>query len=86
MRAWSQRGAAATVWLDARGDISAPPLARDLSMTAGVAVGFATAFGGVAAAFGAWWAVNRSLDRRCLDQWTREWERVEPGWAARHES
>jgi hypothetical protein len=86
VRAWLHRGAAATVWLDARGDISTPIPGRDLSVTAGVTVGLATAFGGVAAAFGAWWAVSRSLDRRRLDQWTREWERVEPGWVARPES
>jgi hypothetical protein len=62
--------------------ISAPPPARDLAVTAGVAVGFATVFGVAAAAFGAWWAASRSLDRRRLDQWTREGERMEPDWTA----
>ncbi|WP_437063673.1 HAD-IC family P-type ATPase [Streptomyces sp. enrichment culture] len=40
--------------------------------------------GGVAIAYGAWWAVGRSIDRRRLSRWTREWERVEPGWVTRY--
>lgn len=84
VRAWLHRGATATVWLDARGVIADPPENRDFAVTAGVAVGFATAFGGVAAAYGVWRAVDRSLDRRRLAQWNREWERVEPGWVTRY--
>ncbi|MEU6510301.1 hypothetical protein [Streptomyces sp. NPDC046942] len=60
------------MWLDARGDIAAPSPAADLAATAAAAVGSATAFGGVAVAFGVWWAVSRSLDRFRLSQWTRE--------------
>lgn len=86
VRAWLHRGQATTVWLDGRGAIAAPPEARDLAATVGVAVGFATAFGGVAIAYGAWRAIGRSIDRRRVVRWTREWERVEPGWAARYGS
>ncbi|MGW3208857.1 Rv1733c family protein [Streptomyces sp. NPDC001135] len=84
VRAWLHRGATATVWLDARGVIAVPPENRDFAVTAGVAVGCATAFGGVAAAYGVWRAVDRSIDRRRLAQWNREWERVEPGWVTRY--
>ncbi|MEV5875404.1 hypothetical protein AB0L75_14455 [Streptomyces sp. NPDC052101] len=84
VRAWLHRGAATTVWLDAQGAIATPPEGRDFAATAGVAVAFATAFGGVASAYGLWWAVGRSMDRRRLSQWGREWERVEPGWVTRY--
>ncbi|MCC5478339.1 hypothetical protein LMU33_24995 [Streptomyces sp. JA03] len=84
VRAWLHRGATATVWLDARGVIAVPPENRDFAVTAGVAMGFATAFGGVAAAYGARRGIYRSIDRRRLAQWNREWERVEPGWVTRY--
>lgn len=58
VQAWLHRGATTTVWLDARGAIGAQPEARDLSATAGVAVAFATGFGGGAIAYGVWRAVG----------------------------
>ncbi|MEU2772283.1 hypothetical protein ABZ646_04985 [Streptomyces sp. NPDC007162] len=73
-----------TVWLDASGDITAPPRSRDFASTAGVAMGCASAFGAAATACGLRWALGKSLDRRRLAQWAREWERVEPGWGALH--
>ncbi|MET8946872.1 hypothetical protein ABZX30_25740 [Streptomyces sp. NPDC004542] len=85
VRAWLHRGATATVWLDGRGVVSAPPPGRDLPVTTGVAVGFGTASGGAAAALGVWWAVGRSFDHRRSARWAREWERVEPLWAARRD-
>lgn len=84
VRAWLQRGAHATVWLDARGDVAAPPPDRDFPATAGVAMGCATVFAGVTAAFGVRWALDRSFDRRRLAQWARAWERVEPDWVTRY--
>ncbi|MFD8722999.1 hypothetical protein ACFV2H_34780 [Streptomyces sp. NPDC059629] len=84
VRAWLHRGATATVWLDAHGDIAAPPSARDIAATAGVAAGCATAFSGVATVCGVRWALGKSIDRRRLAQWAREWERVEPDRVTRY--
>ncbi|OLZ69018.1 hypothetical protein AV521_19910 [Streptomyces sp. IMTB 2501] len=84
VRAWLHRGAATTVWLDAQGTIATPPEGRDFAATAGAAVAFATSFGGVATAYGLWWALGRSMDRSRLSHWDREWERVEPGWVTRY--
>ncbi|MES4889687.1 hypothetical protein [Streptomyces sp. NPDC096012] len=84
VRAWLHRGATTTVWLDARGAVAAPPEGRDFAVTAGTATAFAAACGGVATAYGVWRAVTKSIDRRRLAQWNREWERVEPGWATRY--
>ncbi len=83
VRAWLQKGAATTVWLDARGAVADAPEDRDFAATAGVAVGSAAALGGAAVAYGVRRAVGRSLDRRRMDQWDREWTRVEPDWVTR---
>lgn len=84
VRAWLHRGATATVWLDARGDIATPPRARDFASTAGVATGCATAFGGVATSCGLRWALDKSIEQRRLARWAREWEHLEPGWVTRY--
>ncbi|MGW7543175.1 Rv1733c family protein [Streptomyces sp. NPDC054770] len=84
VRAWLHRGADTTVWLDAHGAVATPPPDRDFAATAGVAMGCATVFGGVATACGVRWALGRSMDRRRLTQWARAWERVEPDWVTRY--
>ncbi|MFE1754210.1 hypothetical protein ACFW88_27325 [Streptomyces anandii] len=84
VRAWLERGATTTVWLDGHGVPAAPPVTGDLANTAGMAVGFATACGGAVVAYGVWRAVAGGIDRGRLGRWTREWESVEPGWTARY--
>lgn len=80
---WQRAGDTATLWLDAHGNVTAPPPASDMATLAGAEMGFAAAAGVVLTAGGAWKVVRVCLDRRRLRQWDREWELVEPRWTGR---
>ena len=80
---WQRKGSTATVWLDARGNVTSPPDTPDRAATAGLTVGLGAATGVAAMVGGAWKGVRVSLDRRRFAQWDREWELVEPRWTGR---
>lgn len=81
---WQHKGSTATVWLDARGNVTSPPVTQDRAAAVGVVVGLATAIGVAAIVGGAWKSVRVSLDRCRSARWDREWELVEPSWSGRH--
>lgn len=75
-----RKGATVTVWLDSRGRVTSPPVTRDVNTTVSVGAGLAAATAAALCLGGAWRGVRRSLDRRRLAGWDREWELVEPRW------
>ncbi|MET7480405.1 hypothetical protein ABZT17_39555 [Streptomyces sp. NPDC005648] len=81
--AGDRAGARVVVWLDGRGALTNEPTgpveagfeAALLGAAAALAVGCTAVGAGLTAR---WW-----LDRRRLDEWGREWERVGPHWSHR---
>lgn len=76
-------GSTIRVWVDARGEVTGPPLTRDQvrDSALGCAVLAALAVP-VAAAVAYRWAVRR-LERRNLARWEEEWARTAPDWTVR---
>ncbi|MEV8550187.1 hypothetical protein AB0L04_10215 [Streptomyces glaucescens] len=76
-------GARVTVWLDARGALTAEPTgATEGAVEAGLfGLSAASAVAGVAYGAASW--SRARLDRRRLARWDGEWECVGPGWTQR---
>lgn len=78
-----ERGDRTTVWVDAHGRITEPPMSRADVWTGALAVGATVLIvaGGGAASAGL--AVHGAAARRREAQWEDEWRRVEPEWTGR---
>ncbi|MFD6297943.1 hypothetical protein ACFWFU_24320 [Streptomyces sp. NPDC060235] len=76
-------GAHIDVWTDARDRIVRAPSSTSVIWQRALAVGLFTALGTVLALLVARLCVRRSVDRRRLDQWARDWALTEPGWTRR---
>ncbi|WP_416981910.1 hypothetical protein [Streptomyces sp. T028] len=76
-------GSGVTVWQDGRGRLTAaPPTPAEAAIESGVlGTAAATALAGLV--FGAGTVTRWRLDRRRVDAWGREWDRVGPRWSHR---
>ncbi|MEU6379838.1 hypothetical protein [Streptomyces sp. NPDC046909] len=73
-------GSTVTVWFDDEGQlVNPPPTAAHASAQAGL-LGLSAAFALSGLVYGAGRAARWRLDRRRVDEWGSEWDRVEPQW------
>ncbi|MFJ8112000.1 hypothetical protein [Streptomyces sp. NPDC096132] len=73
-------GSRVTVWQDSRGHLTAaPPSATEAAIESGF-LGTAAAIALAGLVFGAGAVVRWRLDRRRIDEWGTEWDRVGPRW------
>ena len=84
LAAWgSPAGSLVTVWLDASGKLTGPPLKpgqiTDRTITVAVLVPAVLALGLLTA----WWQAQRIAERRRLAAWDAAWCTVEPQWTRR---
>ncbi|MFF0183644.1 hypothetical protein [Streptomyces sp. NPDC005244] len=76
-------GAHIDIWTDARDRIARAPSSMSVIWQRALAVGLFTAMGAVLAVLVTRLGVHRSVERRRLEQWTRDWALTEPGWTRR---
>ncbi|MET7742481.1 hypothetical protein [Streptomyces sp. NPDC005385] len=76
-------GAHIDIWTDARDRIVRAPSSMSVIWQRALAVGLFTAMGAVLAVLVTRLGVHRSVERRRLEQWTRDWALTEPGWTRR---
>ena len=74
-------GSTVAIWTDARGTPMRPPTSSPLGASVGVGLAVTSFVVVVYACVLA--AVRRSLDRRRMAAWQREWRSVEPRWSGR---
>ncbi|MGW2822354.1 Rv1733c family protein [Streptomyces sp. NPDC001443] len=73
-------GTAVTVWLNARGTLSAEPPSVAEGAFESALLGTGAALGLAGLVVGAGSVVRWRLDRRRMDRWGREWDLVGPRW------
>ncbi|WP_406375516.1 hypothetical protein OG788_38020 [Streptomyces sp. NBC_00647] len=73
-------GSRVTVWQDGHGRLTAAPLSSTEAAIESGFLGVVAAAGLAGLVFGAVAVVRWQLDRRRVDEWGREWDRVGPRW------
>jgi hypothetical protein len=76
-------GAEVSVWLDARGHITSPPMDQGAAAVVGWIRGVLVALCGWSLLALAWTGVRRAVAARNAAAWQRDWERIEPLWSGR---
>jgi hypothetical protein len=77
-------GDAQQIWVDPKGHVTDAPLSGTAAaallmlITAGAWLTLSVLLGA------GWLTVRWRLNRRRLDTWDHEWQRIEPGWSGRH--
>ncbi|GIJ72606.1 Rv1733c family protein [Virgisporangium ochraceum] len=79
--AYGRAGSTVAIWTDIRGNPMQPPTSNPLGASVGVGLAV-TSFAVVVYAC-VLAAVRRSLNRRRMAAWQREWRSVEPRWSGR---
>jgi hypothetical protein len=73
-------GTEVAVWVDATGNITAPPLHRVNAVFAGIVAAIGVLCAGATVLVTAWLGVRGVTGRVNSRRWERGWERVEPRW------
>ncbi|WP_030664793.1 hypothetical protein [Streptomyces rimosus] len=81
--AGKRKGERITVWVLNDGRLTGKPVDHDDVLSTATATGVWAAAGAGTAVFSAAWWARRTLDRRRLDAWAREWAEVGPAWRRR---
>jgi hypothetical protein len=73
-------GAAVDVWIDARGEITSPPVQPDYALAAAVAAAVGVVCAGGSLLIASWFGVRFLTGLVNARRWEQEWARVEPQW------
>ncbi|QKZ17997.1 Rv1733c family protein [Streptomyces chartreusis] len=73
-------GGKVQVWTDRTGVLPKEPLTQTEMMLHAVAGGILAGAGAAGLVLGSAWVVRLGMERRRLDQWAAEWERVDTPW------
>ncbi|MFH0516124.1 hypothetical protein ACHBTE_02965 [Streptomyces sp. M41] len=76
----TQAGSKVDVWTDRRGAIVNEPLSEAEIRLHSIAGGVLAAAGAAGVVLGCTWTVRLGMERRRLEQWAAEWERMDTPW------
>jgi hypothetical protein len=74
------KGTPVTVWTDGQGRLTSKPLSHAEARLQGIWAGTLAATGAGAAVVGGAQVLRGRLDRRRMQEWADEWQRVDAGW------
>lgn len=76
----AQAGSKVEVWTDRNGAIANEPLSESELVLHSIAGGVLAGAAGAGLVLGSTWVVRLGLERRRLDEWAAEWERMDTPW------